>query len=81
MIIITLECDATFIVNVFGGRNVCDVDFKFYGKRNSKIIVIVIPLYFIFLRFISRIIHYGQKDYCTLFWVPFLQFTALLLAL
>ena len=74
MIIITLNCDAAFIVNVFGGQNEYDVNFKFDNKRNSKKILIVIPIYFISLEFISRIIHYGQKDYCALFWVPFLQF-------
>ena len=41
-----------------GSRNVCDVDFKFDSKRNSKIIVIVVPVYFIYLRIIVRIIHY-----------------------
>ena len=59
MIIITLDCDATFIVNVIGGRNVCDIDFKFDSNRNSKIIVIVIPVYFIYLQIIVQIIHYG----------------------
>ena len=29
LIIITLDCDATFIVNVFGGKNESDVSFKF----------------------------------------------------
>ena len=36
MNIITLDCNVTFIVNVFGGRNVCDVDFKFDSKKEFE---------------------------------------------
>ena len=67
MIIITLDCNDTFIVNVFGGKNECDLDFKFDSKRNLKIIVIVIPVYFIYLRIISRIVHYGHFRGCHTF--------------
>ena len=39
MIIVTLDCDATFTVNVFGGKNECDVSFKF----DSTVIGILTP--------------------------------------
>ena len=76
MIIITLDFDATFIVNVFGGRNVCDVDFKFDSKKNSKIIVIVVPIYLFINELFYELLTLGIFEVVTLFWIPFLQFTA-----
>ena len=76
MIIITLNCDAAFIVHVFGGKNECDFNFKFDNKRNSKIIVIVVPIYLFINELFYELLTLGIFEVVTLFWIPFLQFTA-----
>ena len=80
LIIVTLDCDATFTFYVFGGKNECDVSFKFdsaiLGILRKQLLWFQFPLYFIYLRIILRIIHYGHFQVCHTFFIPFLQFTA-----
>ena len=69
LIIITLDCDATFIVNFFGGINTeCDVDFKFDSQKEFEdniLLSIVIPVLFYWstnyslLWAFSRLSHYS----------------------
>ena len=64
------------LLNVFGGKNECDVNFKFDSNRNSKIIIIMIPVYFIIYEIFYELFTMGISECVTLFGVPFLQFTA-----
>ena len=55
------------IVNHIGGKTNVMLISKLILQRNSNIILFVIPVYFIYLRYILRIINYGHFRVCYTF--------------